>query len=49
MAAAAATVTTFSPTWALTELPNRILILTVDGQRLVQEGLAAMNGEVQDV
>src|SRR5258707_15508309 len=47
MASAAAAVITFPV--ALRTVPRRIRVLTVDGQQLVQEGLAAMIGREEDM
>jgi len=49
MAAAVASITTFSRTSAVRALPRRIRILTVGGQQLVQEGLAAMMDREEDM
>jgi DNA-binding NarL/FixJ family response regulator len=49
MAAAAATITAFSRTWALTAVPRRIRVMSVDSQQLVQEGLVAMISREEDM
>src|SRR5215831_6832956 len=49
MAAAAATMVTFPTTGGLRAVPRRIRVLTVDGQQLVQEGLAAMINREDDM
>jgi DNA-binding NarL/FixJ family response regulator len=49
MAAATATIATFSRTWVLRALPRRIRVLGVDSQQLVQEGLVAMISREEDM